>query len=111
MIRRLLLAVLLGAHIAGCAAGQVATPPAAAAAPPAAAPGARPAAPARIDFDTEVRPILEAGCRPCHFEFGQMYDRLPFDRPETIRGLGTQLFTRIRKDEERSVIRAFLEQP
>ena len=38
-----------------------------------------------------------------------MYQRLPFDRPQTIIALGEKkLFTRIRDAREREVIRAFL---
>lgn len=66
---------------------------------------------APMDFDGVVRPILEARCRPCHFPDGRMYDRLPFDRPETIRELGERLFTRIDDPEEQAVIRAFLGLP
>ena len=40
-----------------------------------------------------------------------MYQRLPFDRPRTIQGLGTKLFTRIEDEKERRVIREFLAQP
>jgi hypothetical protein len=40
-----------------------------------------------------------------------MYQRLPFDRPETITKLGTKLFTRIQDENERQVIRDFLSQP
>jgi hypothetical protein len=39
-----------------------------------------------------------------------MYERLPFDRPETIRTLGNKLFTRIKDESERRVIREFLAQ-
>lgn len=65
---------------------------------------------ATIDFDREVRPILDARCQPCHFAGGKMHDRLPFDRPETIRTLGTRLFTRIKDADEQALIRAFLDQ-
>jgi hypothetical protein len=61
-----------------------------------------------VDFTRDVRPILEKRCQPCHFTGGKMYDQLPFDRAETIDKLGTRLFTRIKKDEEQAVIRAFL---
>lgn len=64
-------------------------------------------APAKIDFTTQVRPILER-CQPCHFSGGTMYDRLPFDRPETVRHLGEKLFSRIQKENERKIIREFL---
>lgn len=59
-------------------------------------------------FERHVLPILQNRCSPCHFEGGKMYDRLPFDRPGTIRVLGTALFTRIRDEEERQAIREFL---
>ena len=75
--------------------------PAHAAAPPA------PAAP-KVAFATQIRPILEARCQPCHFTGGSMYEKLPFDRPETIRHLGEKLFTRIRVEEEQALLRAFL---
>jgi len=39
-----------------------------------------------------------------------MYDRLPFDRAETIQHLGTRLFTRIKAENEQAVIRRFLSQ-
>jgi uncharacterized membrane protein len=65
----------------------------------------------KIDFDTQVKPILQARCQPCHFAGGSMYQRLPFDRPRTIQGLGTKLFTRIEDEKERRVIREFLAQP
>ena len=38
-----------------------------------------------------------------------MYARLPFDRPETIVKLGTtKLFTRIKDERDRDIIRKFL---
>lgn len=39
-----------------------------------------------------------------------MYKQTPFDQPATIRTLGTKLFTRIRKENERSLIESFLAQ-
>ena len=65
---------------------------------------------ARVDFDTQLKPIFKSKCMPCHFSGGQMYDRLPFDRPETIRKLGTKLFTRIKEAEDRQLIDDFLTQ-
>jgi hypothetical protein len=63
---------------------------------------------AHVDFKTQIRPILEQRCQPCHFTGGKMYARLPFDRPETIVKLGTKLFTRIRDEKQRELIRQFL---
>ena len=65
---------------------------------------------ARVDFDTQVKPIFEAKCMPCHFSGGQMYDRLPFDKPATIRKLGARLFTRIKEENDRRLIEDFLTQ-
>ena len=64
----------------------------------------------KVDFQTHIRPVLQARCQPCHFSGGQVYQRMPFDRPETIRTLGTKLFTRIKEDNERRLIRDFLAQ-
>lgn len=63
-----------------------------------------------VDFTRDVRPILESRCQPCHFQGGKMYAKLPFDKAETVHQLGERLFTRIKKDEEQAVIRAFLAQ-
>jgi hypothetical protein len=60
------------------------------------------------DFDLEIKPIFQARCQPCHFQGGQVYARLPFDKPETITQLGTKLFTRIKDEKEQRLIREFL---
>ena len=65
---------------------------------------------ARVDFDTQLKPIFKSKCMPCHFTGGQVYDRLPFDRPETIRKLGARLFTRIKEEDTRRLIEDFLAQ-
>jgi hypothetical protein len=65
---------------------------------------------AKVDFPTKIRPILEARCQPCHFSGGKVYQQMPFDRPETIKTLGTKLFTRIKDENERRLIRDFLAQ-
>jgi hypothetical protein len=63
---------------------------------------------AKVDFAKDVRPILDAHCKPCHFEGGAVYAKMPFDRADTIYRLGTKLFTRIQDEKEQRVIRAFL---
>lgn len=65
---------------------------------------------ARVDFDTQLKPIFQSKCMPCHFSGGQVYDRLPFDKPATIKKLGTKLFTRIKDQNERKLIEDFLTQ-
>lgn len=64
----------------------------------------------KIDFTKEVQPILERKCQPCHFSGGKVYQKLPFDRAETIKTLGEKLFTRIKDENERRVIREYLSQ-
>ena len=64
----------------------------------------------RIDFETQLKPVFKSKCMPCHFSGGQMYDRLPFDKPETIRKLGVRLFTRIKEKNDRHLIEDFLNQ-
>jgi hypothetical protein len=65
----------------------------------------------QVDFDTQLKPIFQSKCMPCHFSGGKMYDRLPFDEPATIRKLGTKLFTRIKEENDRKLIEDFLAQP
>ena len=68
------------------------------------------AAKPRVDFDTQLKPIFQSKCMPCHFSGGKVYDRMPFDNPATIRKLGTKLFTRIKDENERRLIEEFLSQ-
>jgi hypothetical protein len=76
---------------------------------PSIAPTPKPKA-ATVDFATTIKPALQQRCSPCHFTGGVMYARLPFDKPATITHLGTKLFGRIKDEETRAVIRAFIAQ-
>jgi hypothetical protein len=64
----------------------------------------------RLDYRADVQPIFERRCQPCHFPGGKMYAMLPFDDGRTIVKLDTKLFTRIKDERDRAVIRAFLAQ-
>lgn len=66
---------------------------------------------AKPDFEKEIKPIFQSRCMPCHFQGGKVYDKLPFDKSETITRLGTKLFTRIKHEKEQRLIREFLNQP
>ena len=63
------------------------------------------------DFDKEIKPILQSRCMPCHFQGGKVYDKMPFDKPETVTKLGEKMFTRIKDEKEQRLIREFLAQP
>lgn len=76
--------------------------------PGAAAPIPAHVSPHRIDFATQIQPILTARCQPCHFPVGKMYASLPFDRAETVLRLREKLFTRLKDESERRTIRQFL---
>ena len=87
-------------------------PPAPAAEPAPAAPAPPPppagaAAPAADLFTASVRPILEAHCTPCHFPGGKMYDRLPFDRAETLSSHREGALRRL-KGEDRAAFEAWV---
>lgn len=71
---------------------------------------AAPSAPGKVEFSTQIQPILAARCTPCHFQGGKMYERLPFDQPKTIQTLGEKLFSRIKDENEQRLIREFLAQ-
>src|SRR5262245_47242001 len=96
--------------LAGVAPGRMAAAPE----QPAPSPGAQEcplhaaaaAAPKPDLFASQVRPILEARCQPCHFEGGKVYASLPFDRPGTIRKLGDKMFTRIKDEREVAALKA-----
>ena len=54
-------------------------------------------------FTTAVRPILVARCAPCHEPGGKMYERLPFDRAETIASHREGVLKRLKGDDRAAV--------
>jgi hypothetical protein len=68
-------------------------------------------APDLVTFEKDLAPLLAARCQPCHFPGGKMYAKLPFDRAETVRLLGTKLFTRLKDEPTQNLVRAFLAAP
>jgi hypothetical protein len=73
-----------------------------------------PAAPAEIQaaadpaFAATVRPILVSHCAPCHEPGGKMYERLPFDRGETIASHREGVLRRIKALDEKAAIERWL---
>jgi hypothetical protein len=59
-------------------------------------------------FTETVRPILVSHCAPCHEPGGKMYERLPFDRAETIASHSEGVLRRIKDPEERAAIERWL---
>jgi hypothetical protein len=65
-------------------------------------------APTKPDpFVATVRPVLVARCAPCHEPGGKMYEKLPFDRPETL-SLHREGALRRLKGEDRAAFEAWL---
>ena len=63
-----------------------------------------------INFETDIKPILQTRCTPCHFPGGKMYERLPFDKPETIKTHPEGILKRIKDADELNKLKAFLDQ-
>ena len=51
-------------------------------APPPAAPPS--SLQSHVDFDSQVKPILQTRCTPCHFPGGVMHAKLPFDQADQM---------------------------
>ena len=56
-------------------------------------------------FQTEVRPILARRCTPCHVPGGRMYERMPFDDAETVRGHREGILRRLDGDDKATLER------
>ncbi|HLF47324.1 MAG TPA: hypothetical protein VI548_12925 [Chitinophagaceae bacterium] len=63
----------------------------------------------KIDFVTQIQPILVKNCSPCHFTGGKMYERMPFDKDTTIINHEAGILKRI-KNEENILIKNFIQQ-
>lgn len=63
---------------------------------------------ATLSYKTDVQPLLESRCMPCHFPGGKVYAKLPFDKPQTVVTLGEKMFTRIKDPHSQALIRKFL---
>jgi hypothetical protein len=63
-----------------------------------------------VDFKTQVQPLLVKNCSPCHFPGGKMYEKLPFDKGETIVNHETGVFKRIKKENEARLVKQYIEE-
>jgi hypothetical protein len=113
-----LLALAIGIEAASCAGRPVTPAPAVAPNAPAAAstpspvlpaptaeppPVVAPAVAAAVTpspdaFQSDVKPLLLRKCAPCHAPGGQMYARMPFDEPATVREHGAGILRRLKAD-------------
>ena len=80
-------------------------------APTRAALAVTPAAVAADGFASAVRPVLVAHCAPCHEAGGKMYDRMPFDKAETIASHRDGVLRRLKGDDRETVAKWLESQP
>lgn len=77
------------------------------------APHVQPAALTNADdaFAGSVRPVLARSCAPCHEPGGKMYERLPFDQPQTIRDHRDGIRRRLKAEDKEAVERWLASEP
>lgn len=63
-----------------------------------------------LNFKTQVQPIFQKHCSPCHFPGGKMYEKLPFDQGETIINHRAGILRRIKGEDDVRVVKQYLEQ-
>ena len=63
-----------------------------------------------LNFQTQVQPIFEKHCSPCHFPGGKMYEKLPFDQGKTILSHEAGILRRIKGENDVHLIKQYLEQ-
>jgi hypothetical protein len=61
-------------------------------------------------FKTQVKPLLEKKCSPCHFTGGKIYERMPFDKEETILNHEAGILKRFKDEKEADLLKQFIQQ-
>jgi len=64
----------------------------------------------RIGFKTQMIPLLQKKCSPCHFAGGKMYAKMPFDNPATILSHQTGILKRMKEQPAAALIKQFVQQ-
>ena len=63
--------------------------------------------PDSIHFTSDVLPLLQQKCSPCHFEGGKMYAKMPFDKAATLISHESGILKRF-KNEEKILLQKFI---
>jgi hypothetical protein len=58
-----------------------------------------------------VKQMLSTNCSPCHIPGGKMYERLPFDDPQTVRAHAARISGRLNKPEDKELLEDWLSEP
>lgn len=76
-----------------------------------AAPAATVSAPKdSVSFISQIQPILQKNCSPCHFTGGKMYERMPFDAAQTLLAHKDGILKRFKQEEENGLLKKYIEQ-
>ena len=60
-----------------------------------------------LNFKSQVQPVLEKNCSPCHFPGGKLYEKSPFDKGETIINHKAAILKRIKNEKKVKLIRQY----
>ncbi|HEX5653152.1 MAG TPA: hypothetical protein VFX58_08765 [Chitinophagaceae bacterium] len=63
---------------------------------------------ALVDFTKDVKPVLMQRCSPCHFTGGKMYEKMPFDKSETLLSHQQGILRRIKDEKENQILRNYI---
>ncbi|HVE60952.1 MAG TPA: hypothetical protein VNA26_03985 [Chitinophagaceae bacterium] len=63
-----------------------------------------------INFKTQIQPIFQKNCSPCHFTGGKMYEKMPFDKGETILSHEAGIVKRIKDTNELILVKRFIKE-
>ena len=63
-----------------------------------------------VNFKTQVQPILVKNCSPCHFPGGKQYEKLPFDKGETIVTHEPGVFKRLKGQDDVKLVKQYIDE-
>jgi hypothetical protein len=63
-----------------------------------------------VNYQTQIQPLLQMTCSPCHFRGGKMYEKMPFDKGETIIAHEAGILKRIKDEQKVALIKKYIKQ-
>jgi hypothetical protein len=63
-----------------------------------------------VNYNTQVMPLLQKKCSPCHFPGGKMYAKMPFDKSTTIISHEAGVLKRFSDEKELALVKQFIHQ-
>ena len=60
-----------------------------------------------INYRTQLQPVFQKNCSPCHFPGGKLYEKLPFDNGATIIDHLTGVLKRIKNEDDSKLIKQY----